>query len=101
LVLSEIYALDRYPNIPSDVITDKIITLIVKYTFITLFILFQDLYKNDAVTNLPNSSTAPIAAICSGAAENINVNPTIEKYPAIADINRADSKSSNAKIMLS
>jgi hypothetical protein len=74
---------------PKEVIAERIITLSTKYVLSNQFTLSHILYMKDAVTNFPNSNTAPIVTIGQNAAENISVRPMIEKYPATADIPRA------------
>ena len=65
-------ALDKNPNIPSEVTTISIRTEAVRYVFINIGALFQFWCNHVAVTSFPTSRTPPIIAIGITAPENID-----------------------------
>lgn len=62
--------------------------------------MFQFCFSHVIDTIFPIPSATPIIATATGVAENIVINPIIEKYSLMIDKNRPDSKVGYAKYIL-
>ena len=80
------FAFDRNPKIPNEVININTTTLVTRYHFCHL-ILSQNKCKYAAVTSLPNSNTPAITTTSMYAPANIVARPITEKYAAMNAIN--------------
>jgi hypothetical protein len=83
---------------PKDVINMRIKTAPHRYDFNIHCDRFQNLYKNDVATNLPNSNEDAITMAAIDAPENNNPIPQIEKNAAHPAMNNAEKPSNRLKL---